>query len=189
MKKTRIHILLLVAVFFSATVLLSSVLMAEKGGAPKTGSDGDVLSKKDNSAVKNKISKQCPMGKKRSKKKFMKKIKLVLEQVAVAKKAVKADDKKAALAALTKIEATMKSLQSMAKGCKKGKAPNPAIRPAVVNKTCPIMGLKIDPNKVPDNLYRQFKGKGVGFCCGGCPGPWDKLSDSEKQAKLTKATK
>lgn len=55
---------------------------------------------------------------------------------------------------------------------------------AVVNTKCPIMGTKIDPNKVPANLIREFKGQKVGFCCGGCPAAWDKLTDAEKEAKL-----
>lgn len=60
-----------------------------------------------------------------------------------------------------------------------------ASRPAVINTKCPIMGNKIDPAKVPANLYREYHGKGVGFCCGGCPVAWDKLSDEQKQAKLS----
>lgn len=57
----------------------------------------------------------------------------------------------------------------------------------VVNESCPMTGEKIDPANVPDNLIREFHGKKVGFCCGGCPGKWDKLSDEEKEAKLKKA--
>jgi hypothetical protein len=53
-----------------------------------------------------------------------------------------------------------------------------------VNVRCPIMGTVIDPEKVPDNLVRWYKGQKVGFCCGGCPAAWDKLSDAEKDAKL-----
>jgi hypothetical protein len=60
-----------------------------------------------------------------------------------------------------------------------------ASRPAVINTRCPMMGNAIDPAKVPANLYREYQGKGVGFCCGGCPAQWDKLSDEQKQAKLS----
>lgn len=57
----------------------------------------------------------------------------------------------------------------------------------IVNARCPIMGSKIDPAKVPASLIRTFNGQKVGFCCGGCPAKWDKLSDDEKTAKLKAA--
>ncbi|MHC4882232.1 MAG: hypothetical protein ACYTEN_07135 [Planctomycetota bacterium] len=60
------------------------------------------------------------------------------------------------------------------------------IQPEIVNSKCPIMGGTIDPDKVPDNLLREYKGQKVAFCCGGCPASWDKLSDTEKEAKLDK---
>lgn len=81
-------------------------------------------------------------------------------------------------------------------GCRRGgPAPTGATGPAVaaaseakvVNVTCPIMGNKIDPANVPDALIREHKGQKVGFCCGGCPVAWDKLSDQEKDAKLQAA--
>jgi len=53
-----------------------------------------------------------------------------------------------------------------------------------VNTKCPIMGGKIDPANVPAKLTRMFKGQKVGFCCGGCPAKWDKLTDEQKEAKL-----
>lgn len=62
-----------------------------------------------------------------------------------------------------------------------------AAQPKVVNTICPIMENKIDPNKVPDNLTREYEGKKIGFCCAGCPAAWDKLSDAEKKAKLDAA--
>jgi hypothetical protein len=58
---------------------------------------------------------------------------------------------------------------------------------ACVNGACPITGNPIDPAKVPVSLTRDFKGQKVGFCCGGCPGPWDKLTDEQKTAKLAAA--
>lgn len=65
-------------------------------------------------------------------------------------------------------------------------APSGLAAEGVVNDRCPIMGGKIDPAKVPAALTREFNGHKVGFCCGGCPAAWDKLSDTEKQAKLDK---
>ncbi len=61
------------------------------------------------------------------------------------------------------------------------------VRPAVANEKCPIMGRKVKTDAVPANLYRTFKGKGVAFCCGGCPSAWDKLSDDKKVEKLASA--
>jgi hypothetical protein len=57
----------------------------------------------------------------------------------------------------------------------------------IVNARCPIMGTKLDPAKVPDALTRTFQGQKVGFCCGGCPAAWDKLTDPQKQEKLDAA--
>jgi hypothetical protein len=50
------------------------------------------------------------------------------------------------------------------------------------------MGGAVNPAKVPDNLYRIHKGRGVGFCCPGCMPKWDKLSDAEKDAMLGKVS-
>lgn len=61
------------------------------------------------------------------------------------------------------------------------------VRPAVANEKCPIMGNTVKTDAVPANLYRTFKGKGVAFCCGGCPAAWDKLSDAKKVQKLASA--
>jgi hypothetical protein len=66
------------------------------------------------------------------------------------------------------------------------KSDTPTSAPAqFANIKCPIMtGNAIDPAKVTPALTREFNGQKVAFCCGGCPGQWDKLSDKEKQAKL-----
>ncbi|MGC9455837.1 MAG: hypothetical protein ACP5HU_13400 [Phycisphaerae bacterium] len=55
---------------------------------------------------------------------------------------------------------------------------------AVVNDRCPIMGTPIDPQDVPEELTREYQGRKIGFCCGGCPRAWDRLSDEQKQDKL-----
>ena len=54
----------------------------------------------------------------------------------------------------------------------------------VVNSRCPIMGTKLDVDRVPADLTREFKGQKIGFCCPSCPPAWDKLSDADKEAKL-----
>ena len=58
--------------------------------------------------------------------------------------------------------------------------------PAFINASCPIMGSPINLAKVPSHLVRDYKGQKVAFCCAGCPAQWDRLSNSQKQAKLAK---
>ena len=65
----------------------------------------------------------------------------------------------------------------------------PAATSPCVNGVCPIMGNKIDPANVPDNLTRMYKNQKVGFCCAGCPIAWDKLPDTAKDQKLNGAIK
>ena len=72
------------------------------------------------------------------------------------------------------------------KGDGKGKGDKPAGAPEFANDRCPIMGSPINPAKVAENLIRDYKGQKVAFCCAGCPAAWDKLTDTQKQAKLTK---
>lgn len=108
------------------------------------------------------------------------------KSIDAAKAALEAGDSKTALAELVKAQALAASMQEMHK--KMCAAPAAGDGKAV-NSKCPIMGSKIDPANVPANLTRVFKGQTVGFCCGGCPGAWDKLSDDEKQAKLDAAMK
>ena len=50
---------------------------------------------------------------------------------------------------------------------------------------CPIMGSSIFINMVDINLTRDYKGQKIAFCCPGCPAEWDKLTEAQKQAKLT----
>lgn len=52
------------------------------------------------------------------------------------------------------------------------------------NDRCPIMGNAIAPAKVPASLVRDYNGQKIAFCCGGCPGAWDLLPASQKDAKL-----
>lgn len=63
----------------------------------------------------------------------------------------------------------------------------PAMAAKVVNSTCPISGMKIDPLTVPDDRVLDFDGKKVGFCSTACVTEWGKLSDADKKAKLDKA--
>jgi hypothetical protein len=67
--------------------------------------------------------------------------------------------------------------------------PTSAQAQKVVNARCPIMGTALKTDKVPEDLTRMYKGQKVGFCCGGCPSAWDKMSDAEKDKALEKAGK
>ncbi len=60
------------------------------------------------------------------------------------------------------------------------------VKPRFVNNRCPIWGTPIEPDKVTENLIRDYKGQKVAFCCAKCPSKWDKLTDVEKEAKLAK---
>ena len=59
---------------------------------------------------------------------------------------------------------------------------------AYVNTRCPMMGSTIKPDKVTPKVVRSYGGKNVAFCCPGCIGPWEKLSNSAKAAKLAAAS-
>lgn len=103
---------------------------------------------------------------------------MVSQSIDKAIKAIEAGDNKAALKELNKAK---KMLAAIKKGLSKH------AKPKFANTSCPIMGLPINPDKVAKNLIRDYKDKKIAFCCGGCPGRWDKLSDTEKDAKLAKA--
>lgn len=57
----------------------------------------------------------------------------------------------------------------------------------VVNAICPIGEDPIDTKAVEVGLTRQWRGRTVGFCCEGCLGPWDSMSDAEREQKLSTA--
>ena len=107
------------------------------------------------------------------------KLEEALKSIDAAAKAVEAGEKAAATVELIKaralVAATHKALAEHAEA------------PVVANVRCPMMGTTIDPAKVPAHLTRTFNGRKIGFCCGGCPMAWDKLTDAQKDAKLTGA--
>lgn len=61
------------------------------------------------------------------------------------------------------------------------------VKPAFANTRCPIMGSPIHPDRVTKALTREYQGKQIAFCCGGCPNQWDKLTDAQKQQKFSQA--
>ena len=94
-----------------------------------------------------------------------------------AAKAVESGDNKTALAELNKAQKMLITIYG---------ALGKHVKPQFANKRCPIMGSPINPEKVATNLIRDYKGQKVAFCCAGCPSTWDKLTDTQKQAKLPK---
>jgi len=95
-----------------------------------------------------------------------------------AVKAVESGDKKTELTELSKaIDMLVEIREALGKH----------IQPQLANTRCPIMGSAINAKTIAANLTRDYKGQKIGFCCGGCPATWDKLSDAQKQAKLTAA--
>lgn len=90
---------------------------------------------------------------------------------------VQAGNKDTALAKLAEPGDLIKAAGEAMKQHSKGK---------IVNAKCPKIGNPIDPAKDTDKLTRYYKGKKVGFCCAGCPTAWDKLTDVEKETKLSK---
>lgn len=50
------------------------------------------------------------------------------------------------------------------------------------NKTCPISG-----KPVMAGVTASYGDKTVGFCCGGCVGRWNAMTDADKTSKLSGA--
>lgn len=105
------------------------------------------------------------------------KLPMLSHSIEKAIQAIKSGDDKTALSELLKAQKSVGTIEQ---------ALGKHIKPKFVNIKCPIMGSPINPEKVSGNLVRDFKGQKVAFCCGGCPATWDKLSDTEKELKLSK---
>ena len=102
----------------------------------------------------------------------------VLKSIDAALKALEKGDQAAAIRHLTAARLNIQTAHiALAKH----------VGPTFVNAVCPLMGSPIKPEKVTASLTREYKGQKVGFCCGGCPEAWDKLTDAQKEAKLAKA--
>ena len=102
---------------------------------------------------------------------------MVSKAIEKAIKAIKAGNSKDALAELHKAQKMIIGINE---------AIGKHIKPKFVNSKCPIWGTHIEPDKVTEDLIRQYKGQRVAFCCADCPPAWDKLSDTQKDAKLAK---
>lgn len=69
------------------------------------------------------------------------------------------------------------------KACCKGNAKTTAgATTAAVNKSCPISGRSVSAGATV-----SYGDQTVGFCCGGCIGKWNALTDADKTSKLTGA--
>lgn len=85
-----------------------------------------------------------------------------------------------ALLELKRVQSTLENLRT---------ALERQMKPAFANTNCPIMGTPIQATNVPPSLIRVLDGQKVAFCCPGCPAAWDRLSPTEKTAKLAAATR
>lgn len=101
---------------------------------------------------------------------------LVLQTIEKAIKAIQAGNSNDALVELAKAKTMIATID---------KVVSQYITPKFVNNKCPIMGTTIEPENVTEDLIREYKGQKVAFCCKMCPAEWDKLSDAEKEAKLS----
>jgi len=103
-----------------------------------------------------------------------------LKAIDAAAEAVKAGKKDEALARLAEARKTVSEMHA---GLAAHAKP---VKGIAANVRCPIMGGKLNWPKITAKLTREYNGKTVGFCCGGCPARWDKLTDKQKDAALAK---
>lgn len=103
----------------------------------------------------------------------------VSEARAAIQNAIEAIDKSDTKAARTEMEKADKLLMTVYKSMEENIDKMPC-----VNERCPISGKTIDMTNRPKDCTRIYKGMKVGFCCPNCPPEWDKLTDTEKEAKL-----
>lgn len=104
-----------------------------------------------------------------------KNVPMVLMSIDKAKKALESGDRRTVLAELNKAREMLLAID---------KSLATYVKPKFANDHCPILGTPIDPDNVPEDLIRDYKGQKVAFCCAGCPEEWDKLADAQKDAKL-----
>lgn len=97
--------------------------------------------------------------------------------ISQAVKAMESGDKRTELVKLNKALNSLIKVQ---------KALDTNVKPDFANNLlCPILGSPIQPNKVDEHLTRDYGGRKIVFCSTKCPDEWDKLTETQKQAKLT----
>jgi len=99
----------------------------------------------------------------------------IQEAVAQAIQHLEAGHQQEALAELRQIKVSLETLRQ---------ALGKQVGPLFLNDRCPIMGTKINADRVPAELTRVYGQSKVAFCCGGCPAQWDRLTEPQKAAKL-----
>ncbi len=209
--KTLKRVLLIVAAGL-LTTLATTTLMAQDGkraggcggcgGRPKATPELTLAATGEATACTDEATKgKARAGECEGRRDGLKRIQVVNAALDAAVQAVEAGDKEVALAELTKARTLLAALckgpgagcgqcsdKAAAKQCGKCPAGKPCASPEetakFLNTKCPIMGSPIDEAKVPARLTREHNGGKVAFCCGACPGAWDKLSDDQKAAKL-----
>jgi len=105
----------------------------------------------------------------------VKKLHEAMKAMDEAVKAVQADQKHKALSELHKARGLVSACYKAMMELDRGK---------IVNVRCPMMGMKLQPDKMSAKLTRTYKGRKVGFCCPECLGAWDRLSEGQKDRKL-----
>ncbi len=156
-----------------ALVALAAVLVISLAAAPAMSSScGGCSESKKKATASNPHAKSW-----QSKRTSLAHLSAALKAIDAATEAINSGNKKTALAELAKARKLIASTQM---GTMKD------AEPKLANVRCPIMGSTIDPAKASSKLTRMYKGQKVAFCCAGCPAAWDKLTDADKQAKLTK---
>jgi hypothetical protein len=106
---------------------------------------------------------------------YSKQLPAVQEAVAQAIQHLEAGQQQEALTEMKQVKASLETLRQ---------ALGRHVGPVFLNDRCPIMGTKIDSDKVPPSLIRTYGQGKVAFCCDGCPAQWARLTAAEKAAKL-----
>jgi len=101
---------------------------------------------------------------------------MAILSISEAVKAIESGDRKTELAELNKAVNTLVTIHA---------ALGKHVKPQFADNRCPIMGSPINADTVNASLTRDYKGHRIAFCCAGCPSAWDKLTDAQKQAKLS----
>ena len=173
MERNLVKVLVSVAILFAVATMVSAPAWAGGNEHPESSTSTEPAKE------------ACKIGKMKAA--CGEKLAKLSAALKAAQTAIDAGDTKTASAKIAWAQEQLGKMKKFAsEKCKAAKATK-AAKAGFINSTCPIMGSKIDPAKITESLTREFDGKKVALCCGGCPGQWDKLSDADKKAKLKAA--